>query len=92
MSLFILFDNNNKYDVVELIIVSMYNNNVRRNTIQLESCMLKTKQLANTNVIVQGGIALTSPPCHEKQTSGLTKNVRSVYQTNGEMAVVKAAL
>ena len=42
--------------------------------------------------IVQGGIALTSPPCHKKQTSGLTKKVRSVYQTNWEMTVVKAAL
>ena len=42
--------------------------------------------------LVQGGIALTSPPAHKQQTSGLTKKVRSVYQTNCEMAVVKAAL
>ena len=42
---------------------------------------------------VQGGIALTSPPCKKKkQTSGLTEKARSVYQTNCEMAVVKAAL
>ena len=41
---------------------------------------------------VQDGIALTSPPCHKKQTSGLREKVRSVYQTHCEMAVVKAAL
>ena len=41
---------------------------------------------------VQGGIALTSPPCNKKQTSDLTEKVLSLYQTNCEMAVVKAAL
>ena len=42
--------------------------------------------------LVQGGIALTNPPCNKKQTSGLTEKALSVYQTNCEMAVVKAAL
>ena len=46
----------------------------------------------NINQSVQGGIALKSPPCNKKQTSGLTEKALSVYQTNCEMAVVKAAL
>ena len=41
---------------------------------------------------VQGGIALTSPPCNRKQTSALREKALSVYQTNCEMAVVKAVL
>ena len=44
-------------------------------------------------VIVQGGIALTSPQCNKKkQTSGRTGKALSVYQTNCETAVAKAAL
>ena len=66
-------------------------------TISFTNCHLDAKKgrnLNNKNNVdsVQGGIALTSPPCHNKQTSGLTIKVRSVYQTNCEMAVVKAAL
>ena len=32
-------------------------------------------------IMLQGGIALTSPPCNKKQTSGLSEKALSVYQT-----------
>ena len=41
---------------------------------------------------VQGGIALTIPPCIKKTDQRSNEKARSVYQTNWEMAVVKAAL
>ena len=40
---------------------------------------------------VQGGIALTSPPCIKKTDQRSNEKAGSVYQTNCEMAVVKAA-
>ena len=38
---------------------------------------------------VQGGIALTSPSCNKKQTSGLMEKALSVYQTNGGVVKIK---
>ena len=39
---------------------------------------------------VQGGIALTTPPCNKKQTSGLTeKGPVRLSNTRSEMGVVK---
>ena len=39
---------------------------------EIRNLVLK-KARKKWHVTVQGGIALTSPPCHKKQTSGLTK-------------------
>ena len=45
-----------------------------------------------TTLLLQGGIALTSPPCNKKQTSGLTeKGPVRLSNTCCEMGVVKAA-
>ena len=49
--------------------------------------ILKIRQTHNA---VHGGIALTSQPCHKKQTRCRTKNP-VCDQTIGETAVVKAA-
>ena len=38
-------------------------------------------RLQHVRLAVQGGIVLTSPPCHKKHTSGLTDKALSVYQT-----------